>query len=76
MILYCKLDFYDLFKKGNFYSCVDRITRVSVKFDNIKFGTWTFQKQKCNAGDGYYNPYLWDYFYTPEEVRKIKLESL
>lgn len=44
---------------------------ILLKNDYVDYHFRTYIKE-----DGFYVHYLWDFFYTKEELRKLKLESI
>jgi len=44
--------------------------------DDIYFYDTSFEDELFDDGNVNKVRYIWDYFYTPEEIRKIKLDSL
>jgi hypothetical protein len=75
MKIYCKCDFCDLFKKGEIYYYKIDNNMIFVKDFEVN-RDWHFKKNKEDSDDTYFNSYIYDYFYTPDEIRLLKLESL
>ncbi|MCK9446269.1 hypothetical protein M0Q50_05195 [bacterium] len=71
--LVCKktYNFYggELFTKGDTY-ILDEISMLGIDLINNHEEWTTFND------DERYPDYIWEYFYSPEEIRKIKLLSL
>ena len=70
--LLCKLlcksqNLYLEFDAGKYYT----ISKIS--YDSILIDDWWFSLTKIDVA---YWSYIWDYFYTPQEVRKLKLKQL
>ena len=55
----------DVFNPGKYYTIqyVDGL--------DIQINSWWFKKIKDDA-----SWYIWDYFYTPKQLRRLKLERL
>ena len=74
-VLICKKDKDILYKKNNNYIvCEKLLNYYGNDFIQIlytpEFGEWFILNNNEN------HKYIWDYFYTTEELRKLKLESL
>ncbi|MCK9445893.1 hypothetical protein M0Q50_03275 [bacterium] len=79
MMIYCKKDFCEFFKKGEIYIFQIHDNDVCVNdFRCDRF--WHFKKNKEDSDDSYFNSYIYDYFYTPDEYKRLlrnkKLDSL
>jgi len=61
-ILYNGNEYVIDYEDNGFYSIISEYRGIHFNFDSLN----------KNVADGY----LWDYFYTPEEIRKMKLKSL
>jgi len=74
-ILTCKKDKDLSYKKNNNYIVSGTLLNyyeddyIQITY-TPEFGEWF----NLNYNDS--DKYIWDYFYTPEEIRKLKLESL
>ena len=75
--LLCKKDkiFIDviIFINDNYYT----ITIIDKTDNSILIGDiWFYLFKKYNPNGKYNYWFIWDYFYTPQELRKLKLKKL
>ena len=56
-------------KYKNVHYIITKIFENHVYFDDASFEDWFLYNNKSNW-------YIWDYFYTPQEMRKLKLKQL
>ena len=77
--LVCKREYYhyqniQLFYVGEYYIIRDIMdNEISIYFKGIGWTTFFIDKNKYTRCDYFY---LYDYFYTEKEIRKLKLESI
>ena len=73
--LICKKDYDYKYEGENYTFYKNNLYKIeniddSITFENIY---WSFFITNNNDD---FTPYLWDYFYTQEELRQLKIESL
>ena len=66
--LLCKNDYFGM-ETGKYYNVIFFNKKM-----NIKVGKCLFLLNKNEENEDYY--YVWDYFCTPQEERKLKLKQL
>lgn len=69
----CKYSFKDCYIKGKWYDIVFSYVGLGVDVigDNDEVHGLYFRRR-----DDYGYLYIWDYFYTEQEIRKLKLERI
>ena len=72
-IEFCKHKFYYLDKYENFEKANRKHTLPTVYVRKSVDEGWRFRITENKIGD---LPYLYDYFYTDNEIRKIKMERI
>ena len=70
--LMCKDSLRNWFDKGKFYKIESNISGVISMIDNInELVTFAFDEKYLD-----YTSYIFDWFYTEKELRKMKLEKI